>query len=106
MVDSQNGPISRTRYLPRLSIESSNNYPRSSISSISSRSSSTRASVAPSFSTMSSESDTCFFVVCVFDFDTEDPDQLAFRCDEVLQVIRTEETVSPDVVFLPRATAR
>lgn len=99
MADPKDGHISRARYLPRLSIDSSSRYSRSSFSSLSSFSSSTRASFAPSFTTMSSDSDGLFFVLCLFDFDTEDPDQLSFRSDEVLQVIKTEESVSIDSHF-------
>ncbi len=86
--------ISRTRYLPKLSIDSATSYQRESLASLSSLSSSTRASLAPSFDNTSADSDASFYVVCLFDFDTDDPDQMAFQAEEVLRVVKTEETVS------------
>ncbi|KAI0348122.1 ras GEF [Trametopsis cervina] len=83
---------SRLRHLPKLSIDSSTTYHRSSLSSVSSLSTSTRASFAPSFDSGPSASEDSFWVQCIVDFEPEDPDQLAFRADEVLQVIRMEET--------------
>ena len=34
-----------------------------------------------------------FNVICLYDFDAEDPDQLSFRRNEVLEVVKQEATV-------------
>lgn len=34
-----------------------------------------------------------FHVLCMYDFDAEDPDQLSFRKNDVLDVVKREETV-------------
>ena len=87
--------ISRVRHcLPKLSIDSATSYQRESLASLSSLSSSTRASLAPSFDSASSDSDASFFVVGLFDFDTEDPDQMSFQAEEILRVVKTEDSVS------------
>ena len=84
----------KTRYLPRLTIDSVTCHQhRSSVSSMSSLSSSTRASIASSFE-RSSDSISSFYVYCVHDFDAADADQLSFRSNEILEVVRQEETVS------------
>lgn len=81
------------RYLPRLSIDSETyHHQTSSASSMSSLSSSTRASFASSFeSNASAES---FFVFCVYDFEAADADQLSFRSNEILEIVKQEESVS------------
>ena len=79
--------------MPRLSIDSStDHHQRYSASSMSSLSSSTRASIASSFdSGLSKES---FFVYCVYDFDAGDADQLSFRSNEILEIVKQEDSVS------------
>lgn len=92
----------RARYLPRLSIDSVTYHRRRSpvsVSSMSSLSSSTRASIAPSYD--SSSSGDSFFVFCVYDFEAADADQLSFRGNEILEVVKQEESVS--VSFLHTA---
>lgn len=66
---------------------------------MSSLSSSTRASIAPSYD--SSSSGDSFFVFCVYDFEAADADQLSFRGNEILEVVKQEESVS--VSFLHTA---
>ena len=56
-------------------------------------SSSTRASIASSVSSDSSSVDS-FFVYCVYDFEAADADQLSFRSNEILEVVKQEESVS------------
>ncbi|KAJ3556493.1 hypothetical protein NM688_g2000 [Phlebia brevispora] len=56
-------------------------------------SSSTRASFAPSFESFeSSTSGDTFFVFCVYDFEAADADQLSFRSSEILEVVKKEES--------------
>ncbi|KAI0690763.1 ras guanine nucleotide exchange factor domain-containing protein [Cytidiella melzeri] len=91
MADSVGG-VSRVRHLPKLSIDPATSYQRASLASYSSLSTSTRASIASSFESTPNESDPNFPVLCLYDYSTEDPDQMAFRAEEILRVIKTEDS--------------
>ena len=53
---------------------------------------SVRASFASSFD--SNASGETFYVFCVYDFEAADADQLSFRSNEILEIVKQEESVS------------
>lgn len=77
--------------LPRLAIDSNpykyQQYQPSPTSSISS----TKASIAPSFDTPCSG---VFYVLCLHDLETIEPEQLSFKKNDVLEIVKQEESVS------------
>ena len=81
----------KTRYLPRLTIDSLTYHDQRL--SLSSMTSSTRASVASSVGSSASTADS-FYVYCVYDFEAADADQLSFRSTEILEVVKVEDSVS------------
>ncbi|KAI0783386.1 ras guanine nucleotide exchange factor domain-containing protein [Abortiporus biennis] len=83
---------SAKRYLPRLSIDSTPySYLQTSISaSPSSSISSAHASIATSTDTPLSTG--VFYVLCLYDFQATDADQLSFRKNEILEIVRQEES--------------
>ncbi|EMD42325.1 hypothetical protein CERSUDRAFT_90941 [Gelatoporia subvermispora B] len=42
--------------------------------------------------TCSSSSPEAFYVICLFDFETEDPDQLSFKKSEILEIVKRESS--------------
>ncbi|KAH9949353.1 ras GEF [Amylocystis lapponica] len=77
--------------LPRLWIDSSLTSYRSSLRSPTSALSSAQASGVTTVSDTPFDADV-FHVICLYDFDAEDFDQLSFRKNEILDVIKQEET--------------
>ncbi|KAI0081157.1 ras GEF [Panus rudis PR-1116 ss-1] len=86
--------VDAKRQLPRLAIDATRSsyapprreYPDSPASSISSA----RASVATSFETPSSVG--IFHVLCLYDFKAADEDQLSFRKDDILDIVKQEDS--------------
>ncbi|CAL1694311.1 unnamed protein product [Somion occarium] len=78
------------KQLPRLSIDSSCSYRDDYEASPTSSVSSARASIATSFDTPSSAG--IFHVLCLYDFKAGDVDQLSFKKNEVLDIVKQEDS--------------
>lgn len=83
------------RQLPRLSIDATRvTYePDYYGSPLSSTVSSARASIATSFDSAPSSAGPTFHVICLYDFSAGDEDQLSFRKNEILDIVKQEDSV-------------
>lgn len=86
-------PVKRGAPLPRLWIDPNLSSPE--LPTPPSASSPERTSLATSSEeTLTPESAEVFYVLCLYDYNAEDGSQLSFRRNDILEVVKKEETVS------------